>query len=62
VTPGDYSEILVLILPGGRYKADWVKPATGKVLSSVTFTHQGGNKTLSTPRHSVDVAQRIKRT
>jgi hypothetical protein len=62
VTPGDYTELLVLNLPGGTYKADWVEPATGKVLSTVTFTHQGGNKTFTTPQHSVDVALRIKRT
>jgi hypothetical protein len=61
VTPGDYTETLVLNLPGGTYKADWVEPASGKVLNTVTFTHQGGNKTLTTSQHSVDVALRIKR-
>ena len=62
MTSGNYRETLVLNLPGGTYKADWVHPASGAVLSSVTFTHQGGNQTLITPEHAVDIALRIKRT
>jgi hypothetical protein len=61
-TPGKYAETLVLTLPGGVYQADWVDPATGSVINSVTFAHQGGNKALGTPEHSVDIALRIKRT
>ena len=41
VTPGSYVENLGLDLPGGTYKADWVEPASGSVLGSETFTHQG---------------------
>jgi len=62
VTPGDYRETLQLSLPGGTYKADWIDPATGSVLSTATFAHQGGNQTFITPTHTVDVALRIKRT
>jgi len=62
VTSGNYRETLVLNLPGGTYKTDWVDPASGAVLSTVTFTHQGGNQTLITPEHAVDIALRIKRT
>ena len=61
VNPGHYHENLVLYLPGGTYKADWVDPALGRVISSVTFTHQGGNKDLTAPKHAVDIALRIKR-
>jgi hypothetical protein len=61
VTPGDYSENLVLDLPAGPYKADWVEPASGKVLGTETFTHQGGDRTFTTPQHAVDIALRIKR-
>ena len=60
-TPGKYAETLVLDLPGGTYKAEWVDPASGSVLGSATFAHQGGNKILGTPEHTVDVALRIKR-
>jgi len=41
VTPGTYAETLVHDLPGGAYQADWVDPASGLVLSSITFAHQG---------------------
>jgi hypothetical protein len=61
VNPGHYLENMVLYLPGGTYKADWVDPASGKVINSVTFTHQGGNKDLTAPEHAVDIALRIKR-
>jgi hypothetical protein len=62
VTPGKYAETLVLDLPGGAYRADWVDPASGSVIKSPAFTQQGGNKTLITPEHTVDIALRIKRT
>jgi hypothetical protein len=61
VTPGSYAEDLELELPGGKYKADWVDPASGAVLSSETFTHQAGNRIFITPTHTVDIALRIKR-
>jgi hypothetical protein len=48
--PGHFSETLVLDMPGGTYKADWVNPASGLVISSVTFTHQGGGWNSTLPR------------
>jgi len=62
VVPGSYEERLALDLPAGAYQADWVDPATGKVLGTETFTHQGGDRTFTTPTHGVDIALRIKRT
>ena len=62
VTPGDYIEEMVLDLPSGTYKLDWVDPATGAVLRSDTITHSGGTLKTTTPKHSVDAALRIKRT
>jgi hypothetical protein len=62
VAPGKYTETLALDLPAGTYKADWVDPASGSVVGGATFTHQGGNQTLNTPEHKVDIALRIKRT
>jgi hypothetical protein len=59
VTPGTYAESLVLHLPGGTYKADWVDPASGSLLGTEEFTHKGGNRTFRTPSHSVDIALRI---
>ena len=62
VMPGNYREVLVLNLPPGSYKTDWVDPASGSVVSSVSLTHQGGNQTLAVPEHKVDIALRMKRT
>ena len=61
VMPGNYQETLVLHLPAGSYQAEWVDAATGTVVSSEKFTSDGGNRTLSTPVHTVDAALRIKR-
>jgi hypothetical protein len=61
-TFGNYQETLVLHLPAGSYQADWVDAASGSVISSEKFSHTGGNRTVSTPTHTVDVALRIKRT
>ncbi len=60
VTTGDYTEDLVLDLPAGAYRVDWVDPATGAVLRSEAVSHPGGILKTSTPRHSVDAALRIK--
>jgi len=62
VTPGKYLEKLVLELPAGKYRADWVDPASGTEVGTESFTHRGGTRTLTTPKHSVDIALRIRRT
>src|SRR5437879_1837156 len=52
VTPGSYVEHLLLNLPGGTYKADWVDPASGSSLGKETFTHKGGGRVFRTREHS----------
>ncbi|MBZ5595176.1 MAG: hypothetical protein LAP39_23265 [Acidobacteriia bacterium] len=61
VVPGAYEERMILDLPAATYQADWVNPSTGAVLGTKTFTHAGGHCSLSTPKHAVDIALRIKR-
>jgi len=61
VVPGAYEERLILDLPDGIYQADWVDPSNGGVLVTETFKHAGGQRQVSTPKHAVDVALRIKR-
>ena len=61
-TPGSYSENLVLDLPAGTYKVDWVDPATGSLIHSENVTHPGGDRTIATPTYTLDIALRIKRT
>lgn len=61
VSPGNYRENLVLNLPAGAYREEWVDPASGSVLGSATFAHQGGKRNVSAPEHRVDIALRIRR-
>lgn len=61
VVPGAYEEKLTLELPAGSYRVDWVDPASGAVLEAHTLTHPGGRSAVSTPRHAVDVALRVRR-
>ncbi len=60
VTPGAYEERLVLDLPAGKYRVDWIDPSTGTVLDTKRFAHAGGERSISTPKHAIDVALRIK--
>jgi hypothetical protein len=59
VTPGDYQHDLRLLLPRGEYKAEWIDPASGRTLAGADFRHEGGERSLATPRHTVDVALRV---
>jgi hypothetical protein len=59
---GSYLVNLVLDLPAGTYKAEWVDPATGSTIASATLEHKGGKRTLASPRYSVDIALRVKRS
>ena len=62
VVPGNYEENLILDLPAGAYQADWVNPSTGEILGTKALTHPGGHCPFSTPKHTIDMALRIKRT
>jgi hypothetical protein len=52
---------LVLDLPAGPYRAEWVNTKTGRVDKSETFEHAGGERTLASPAYAEDIALRIKR-
>jgi hypothetical protein len=60
VQPGKYQESLVLVMPQGKYQAEWIDPASDRLLLTDEFSHGGGNCTLKTPEYSVDMALRIK--
>jgi hypothetical protein len=59
IQPGHYQENLVLTIPPGKYRAEWVEPASGKALRVDIVPHQGGRCTLRTPEYSVDMALRM---
>src|SRR5205823_2067166 len=61
VRGGTHAE-LVLDLPPGSYRAEWVNPKTGQADGVTGFKHAGGNKILVSPAYSEDIALRIQRS
>jgi len=61
VVPGRFQEKLTVNLPAGAYRAEWIDPEHGSVISAETIAHAGGQRVLSTPAYTVDVALRLKR-
>jgi hypothetical protein len=59
VRPGLYRDSPAFDLPPGRYTAEWIDPASGRVVSQESFRHHGGRITLDTPPFVVDVALRL---
>jgi len=52
---------LVLELPAGAYKAEWVNTKTGSTDKMETSVHAGGQWTLVSPAYSEDIALRVIR-
>jgi hypothetical protein len=50
---------LVVELPAAEYEAEWVNTKTGAIDKTEKFEHKGGNKTLSSPSYTDDIALRI---
>ena len=53
---------LVLDLPAGSYRAEWIDTKTGAVAKKEPFRHAGGKRTLASPPYSQDIALAIRRT
>lgn len=58
---GDGAAKLVLDLPAGKYKAEWINTKTGATDAAETFDHAGGKRTLDMPKYAEDIALRVKR-
>ena len=52
---------LELVLPEGRYRAEWMDPMTGKVLQSGTVTAAAPVTALRSPQFEPDIALRVLR-
>ena len=50
---------LIVELPKGTYRAEWVNTKTGMVDNTETFQHDNGNRTLSSSKYVDDIALRI---
>ena len=52
---------IVLEIPKGRYKAEWINTRTGAVSAEEQFNHPGGNRTFVSPQYTEDIALRVMR-
>jgi dienelactone hydrolase len=52
---------LVMELPAAKYKAEWINPKTGHEEKIEKFSHSGGDRTVSSPGYSEDIALRVTR-
>jgi hypothetical protein len=59
--PGEHSVELAVRLSAGRFKLYWIEPATGTVLGSESFTHDGGQRRFLSPVYAEDMLLRVKR-
>lgn len=50
---------LLLDLPAGGYRADWIDTKTGEVVKTSDLDHPGGRVTLGSPAYVEDVALRV---
>ena len=56
---GGKQATLILDVPAGRYRAEWVNTLNGKVDKSEDVPHGGGALTLGSPEYKEDVALRL---
>lgn len=50
---------LVVEIPAGNYRAEWVNTKNGRIDQRENFSHGGGPRTLVSPSYSEDIALRI---
>lgn len=54
-SPGE----ITLDLPGGKYRAEWINPVTGRTDKQDEFDHRGGDKLMTSPTFEQDIALRL---
>ncbi len=52
---------LIVELPAGKYRAEWIDTKTGAVARAEEFQHGGGKRLLKSPAFSNDIALRLVR-
>jgi hypothetical protein len=58
---GGKQATLLLDIPGGKYKAEWINTKTGAIEKNDTLDHSSETLTLTAPAYSEDIAIRLKR-
>ena len=56
-----FTDRVVLKVPPGAYRVEWVNPSSGAVIASTSLESKGGDTEIETPRYFVDIALRMKR-
>ncbi len=59
VYPSQYQATLTLQLTRGKFEADWIRPADGKILKTEHLDNDSGVFTVASPVFSEDIALRI---
>jgi hypothetical protein len=57
--PADTQFPLVLDVPAGSYRAEWVHPESGRIDAATEIQHAGGKLSLATPLFRQDLALRL---
>lgn len=53
---------LILDVPAGPYRSEWLNPRTGEINKSEEVAHEGHSLTLAAPDYSEDIALRLVRS
>lgn len=57
---GIYQENLEVLLPAGKYLANWIDPQDNTLIASTEFLHQDGVRNLNSPVYDFDIALSIR--
>jgi hypothetical protein len=61
-SPGRHRDSVALgEVPRGRYRLEWLAPATGQIVGREAIDWPGGDLKVATPPHTLDVALRMRR-
>lgn len=60
ISPGNYRNEIMVRIPSGKYKAEWVDPSTGEKVKTV-LKSKGEELKLTSPVFTEDIALKIKR-
>lgn len=59
---GSYRHEMIVNVPPGRYRLDWIDPKSLAVVASETLDHPDYVTTLTTPEHEMDLVMELKST
>lgn len=57
---GWFTDTVTMDVPSGKYRAEWINPATGKVIDSKDYNCSGTKLIMLTPGYFTDIALRMR--